>query len=72
MPTVSSAPRIIGVSIAPGATVLTRIPNGAFSSEATFVRPITPCFAAVYAALWGCGRNELTEPMFTIEPPSPC
>ena len=71
-PTVSSAPRIIGVSIAPGHTVLTRIPSGAFSSDATLVRPITPCLAAVYAALFGCGRNELTDPMFTIAPPSPC
>ena len=55
--------------MAPGHTVLTRMPRGAFSSEATFVRPMTACLAATYAALSGCGRKELTEPMLTIAPP---
>jgi len=37
---------IIGVSIAPGQTALTRIPQLAYSSAAALVRPTTPCLAA--------------------------
>ena len=36
----------IGVPIVPGATALMRIPSGAYSSAADFVRPSTPNFEA--------------------------
>ena len=37
----------IVVSVEPGSTALTRMPCRAYSCAAAFVRPTTPCFAAV-------------------------
>ncbi len=59
------------MSTAPGATELTRMPCGPFSIAAVLVRPTTPCFAATYAGVVGCGRKPDTEEMLMIEPPSP-
>src|SRR3954454_11036194 len=41
---------IIGVSMMPGQIALTLMPCAAYSSAADFVRPISPCLAATYAA----------------------
>jgi hypothetical protein len=46
---VNPARASIGVSMNAGQTALMRIPLEAYSSAAAFVRPRTPCFAAVYA-----------------------
>src|SRR6266576_2573846 len=60
-PRAAIAPRNIGVSMAPGATALTRTPIPAYSMAAVLVSPITPCFVAVYAACLGNGRKEFVE-----------
>src|SRR5205085_1201176 len=39
-------PRIMGVSVLPGQTAFTRMPDRANSSAAVLVRPRTPCFDA--------------------------
>jgi hypothetical protein len=38
---------VIAVTVFPGEIALTRIPNGASSFATDFVRPMTPCLAAV-------------------------
>src|SRR5580704_5515911 len=71
----SGAPKVrlaIGVSITPGHTALTRILVRAFSSAAVFVRPITPCLLAVYAAAPADPIMPIIDDMFTIAPPPPC
>src|SRR5258708_21282279 len=70
----AGAPKIrlaIGVSIAEGHTVLTRIPLRAFSSAAVLVSPITPCLLALYADAPAKPARPAIDAMFTIAPPPP-
>jgi hypothetical protein len=46
-PRFAIAPRSIGVSIAPGATALIRMPEPAYSIAAVLVIPTTACLVAV-------------------------
>ena len=59
----------MGVSIAPGATALIRMPEPAYSIAAVLVIPTTPCLVAVYTDCFGSGRKEFVEAMLTIAPP---
>jgi hypothetical protein len=42
-----TAKAVMALTVAPGATALTRIPAGASSTAADSVSPTTPCLAAV-------------------------
>lgn len=59
---------LTGVSMIPGATALTRMPNGPFSTAATLVSPLTACLLAVYAALFCRARKPATDAMDTMAP----
>ena len=61
-----------GVSTLPGATALTRMPWGPYSTASDLVRLTSPAFAAPYAAWLGALAIPLIEVMLTIEPPRSC
>src|SRR5271170_7343287 len=72
---ISGAPKArspISVSITAGHTAFTRIRFRAFSSAATFVKPITPCLLALYVAAPTKPDNPSTDAVLTIAPPPPC
>ena len=56
LPVVTAA--VIAVTVLPGEIAFTRMPLGASSLATDFVRPITPCLAAVYA----CGPRPPRMP----------
>ena len=59
---------IIGVSIAPGHTALTRMPCGAYSIAAVRVSPRTPCLLALYGDANGAPRSASVDATLTIAP----
>jgi hypothetical protein len=63
---------IVGVSIAPGQTALTRMPSWAYSIAAVRVRPMTPCLLALQGEAFGEPRSASVDATLTIAPPSPC
>src|SRR5262249_13725901 len=62
---------IIGVSIAPGQTTFTRMPDLAYSKAAVLVSPTTPCLLATYAPLPCAPTKPAPDAVLTIAPP-PC
>ena len=52
-----------------GETAFTRMPFGARSFAADFVRPITAAFEAEYAGMFGAPETPAIEAMFTTAPP---
>jgi hypothetical protein len=65
---VAGAVAIIGVSIRPGITALTRMPRSPNSSDAALVRPRKAHLLAVYAAA-ACPDTAATEHTFTMLDP---
>ena len=64
--------RVRSMSIAPGATQLTRMPSGPSSTAATFVSISMPPLLAVYATSRGNATLLQPDPMLTIAPrPAP-
>ncbi len=61
----------ISVRIVPGATALTRIRSGPHSTASERTRPLTPAFAAQYAARPPIPSVPLTEEIITMLPPAP-
>ena len=59
------------MSICPGATQLTRMPYGAPSSAADFVRPSTACLEAMYGENVAAPLIAAIDAVFTIAP-EPC
>src|SRR5713101_8258502 len=68
----ATIPWTSGVSTTPGHTSLTLIPERAYSSAAHFVRPTTPCLAAVYAGIECDATNPAAEAVLTIAPDPFC
>src|SRR5262249_56211976 len=66
--TVASQARTPSVRTVPGQTALTRTPEGPQSTAICRASPITPAFAAAYAACSGNPRIPCTEETATIEP----
>ncbi len=65
------APRVqIGVRVAPGITVFTRIPRCTSSVANTFAMPVIPALDAEYAADPALPSSRMTEPLSTIDPPA--
>ncbi len=62
----------IGVSTGPGNTALTRMPDGASSAAAIWVRPRSAHFDEPYAAWLGNGRIAPVLQVLTIAAPSAC
>src|SRR5690242_20822700 len=60
----------IGVEIGPGNTAFTRIPAGANSAAAAWVRPRSAHFDEPYAAWYGKGRMALVLQVLTIDAPA--
>src|SRR3954451_23157216 len=60
--------RATGVSIRPGLTAFTRMPCFIYSRAAVRVRPITPCFEAMYEPIPGLPVSAPTEALLTIAP----
>ena len=65
----SSIERIIRFSIGPGFTVFTRIPTGASSHAATFIRPIVACLLATYAESPRDPMSPAIDDVMTMLPP---
>ncbi len=61
----------IPVSTGPGATALTRTPNGAASSAAACVMPSTACLLATYIDAPGAALCPIVDDRFTMLP-APC
>src|SRR5699024_1185503 len=59
----------MSVSMIPQETQLTRIPDGASSLAAAFVKPISAALEAEYAASHEAPTSPQTEEMLTIHPP---
>ena len=65
----SCTPRsVMSVSVYPGQTALTVIPNFAVSSASDRVSPTTPCLAAAYADMRGAALRPAVDAMLTMRP----
>ena len=64
------SPRVIGVSVRPGAMTLTRMPRGASSRARLRATACTPAFAATYGSIPTPGRTAVDEPVASSTPPS--
>src|SRR5680860_1109456 len=65
----SFASDVMGVSIAPGWTELTRMPDGPGSNAAVLVRPRTANLLDTYAPVAAAPAMPLIDEKLTIEPP---
>jgi hypothetical protein len=70
-PSPSSMDRCIPVSVGPGQTAFTRMPDVASSSATDRVRPRTACLLAVYGARSAAPTRETAEPALMMDPPRP-
>src|SRR5246127_5272002 len=62
---------VIGVSIKPGATALTRIPLSAHLTARFLVTQMTPAFAAPYPGTSGTARSaDIDAKLATLAPPA--